>query len=414
MYHRERQSHGESGLRATEMGVLLSSTEGQVGRDAAHNTADMHAERGRSPRASSEMLAAAPAPACGEHAGASADSRAGPPPPPAPPPASFSDEAVGDLLTQLGAWLHSPLQPPPLGSSAAACATLPCTAELEAEDARVPALEAALLLLTWVRFLAPNPNPNSNPNPDANPDPDPNPDPHSNPNPDPNPDPDPNQVGFLALLLARGGKGVPSPLGLIDCSPAYWVVTAAGFLLLLGVSLASGRRLVARAQLNEVVGRPLAEGDIVWDRHRAAQCMRWTLCAGIVAGLVGVGGGMLLGPLMLQMGVLPQVSAATTGTMILLTSSSAAALLLTAGHSPLDYSLAFGLVTMVGAYLGKRVVSLLVQRFQCASLIVLVLGGLITASVAAIGTAGVLDLLEKLEAGELLSSLVVRFPCAVR
>ena len=105
------------------------------------------------------------------------------------------------------------------------------------------------------------------------------------------------------------------------------------------------------------------------------------------------------------------MSAATTGTMILLTSSSAAALLLTAGHSPLDYSLAFGLVTTVGAYLGKRVVSLLVRRFQCASLIVLVLGGLITASVAAIGTADAHDLLEKLEAGELLSSLVLRFPC---
>ena len=110
---------------------------------------------------------------------------------------------------------------------------------------------------------------------------------------------------------------MPSPLGLVDCSAAYWAVTAAGFLLLLGVSLASGRRLVARAQLNEAVGRQPAEGDIAWDRQRAAQCMRWTLCAGIVAGLVGVGGGMLLGPLMLQMGVLPQVSAATTGTMIL-------------------------------------------------------------------------------------------------
>ncbi len=45
---------------------------------------------------------------------------------------------------------------------------------------------------------------------------------------------------------------MPSPLGLVDCSAAYWAVTAAGFLLLLGVSLASGRRLVARAQLNEV------------------------------------------------------------------------------------------------------------------------------------------------------------------
>ena len=319
------------------------------------------------------------------------------------------------MLTQLGAWLHSPLQPPPLDASAAARATLPRVTELEAEDARVPVFEAALLLLSWVGFLAhPNPNPDPNSNPDPNPSPNPKPRPNLNPNPNPDPNPNPHQVGFLALLLARGGKGVPSVLGLVDCSPAYWGVTAAGFLLLLGVSLASGRRLVARAQLNEAVGRPLAEGDIVWDRHRAAQCMRWTLCAGIVAGLVGVGGGMLLGPLMLQMGVLPQVSAATTGTMILLTSSSAAALLLTAGHSPLDYSLAFGLVTMVGAYLGKRVVSLLVKRFQCASLIVLVLGGLISASVAAIGTAGVLDLLEKLEAGELLSSLVVRFPCAVR
>ena len=403
MYARERQSAGEGGLRATEMGVLLTSTEGHAAHDAAHDAAHEHSKRARSPRASSETLAAAPAPACGEGAGAAAGSHAARPPPAAPQPASFSDAAVGELLTQLGAWLHSPLQPPPLDASATARATLPRVADLEAEEARVPALEAAMLMLTWVGFLALHPH--ARPSPRARPCAFP------EPNPEPHPKPHPKQAGFLALLLARGGKGVPSPLGLGHCSAAYWAVTAAGFLLLLGVSLASGRRLVARAQLNEAVGRQPAEGDIAWDRQRAAQCMRWTLCAGIVAGLVGVGGGMLLGPLMLQMGVLPQVSAATTGTMILLTSSSAAALLLTAGHSPLDYSLAFGLVTTVGAYLGKRVVSLLVRRFQCASLIVLVLGGLITASVAAIGTAGALDLLEKLEAGELLSSLVLRFPC---
>ena len=172
MYQRERQSLGESGLRATEMGIPLTSTEGHAAHDAAHmHAADMHAERGRSPRASSEMLAAAPAPACGEHAGASAGSRAGPPPPPAPRLASFSDEALGDMLTQLGAWLHSPLQPPPLDASAAARATLPCTAELEAEDVRVPAFEAALLLLTWVGCLAPTPSPSLKPNPKPDPKP---------------------------------------------------------------------------------------------------------------------------------------------------------------------------------------------------------------------------------------------------
>ena len=62
-----------------------------------------------------------------------------------------------------------------------------------------------------------------------------------------------------------------------------------------------------------------------WDGEVAARCMALAFAAGIVAGLVGVGGGMVLGPMMLELGVLPQVSSATTGTMVLLTSSSAAA-----------------------------------------------------------------------------------------
>ena len=158
MYQRERQSEGEGGLRATEMGVLLTSTEGHAAHDGHHDAADEHSKRARSPRASSETLAAAPAPACREGAGAAAGSQAALSPPPAPQPARFSDAAVGELLTQLGAWLHSPLQPPPLDASAAARAALPRAADLEAEEARVPALEAALLMLTWVGVLAPHPH----------------------------------------------------------------------------------------------------------------------------------------------------------------------------------------------------------------------------------------------------------------
>ena len=39
MYQRERQSDGEGGLRATEMGVLLTSTEGHAAHDGAHDGA---------------------------------------------------------------------------------------------------------------------------------------------------------------------------------------------------------------------------------------------------------------------------------------------------------------------------------------------------------------------------------------
>ena len=58
----------------------------------------------------------------------------------------------------------------------------------------------------------------------------------------------------------------------------------------------------------------------------------WTFVAGLIAGLIGIGGGMVLGPLMLQMGILPQVVTSTAATMVALTSSSAAVLFLTSGQ----------------------------------------------------------------------------------
>ena len=46
--------------------------------------------------------------------------------------------------------------------------------------------------------------------------------------------------------------------------------------------------------------------------------------AGLCAGMFGIGGGIVKGPLMLEMGVLPSVSSATAAFMILFTTASAA------------------------------------------------------------------------------------------
>lgn len=43
------------------------------------------------------------------------------------------------------------------------------------------------------------------------------------------------------------------------------------------------------------------------------------IASGIVSSLVGIGGGMLLGPVMLELGILPDVTAATSSFMIVRT-----------------------------------------------------------------------------------------------
>lgn len=49
-----------------------------------------------------------------------------------------------------------------------------------------------------------------------------------------------------------------------------------------------------------------------------------TFGAGIAAGMVGIGGGMILGPMMLNEGLSPQVATAVNSTLVLFASSAAA------------------------------------------------------------------------------------------
>ena len=183
-------------------------------------------------------------------------------------------------------------------------------------------------------------------------------------------------VGLLGLLIARGRKGAPSILGIRQCSPSYWGVTVLGFCWLLAISILADRRLVRPAAVAASAAssrRPVA-GDVDWDGERAARCLLMSLVAGVVAGLVGVGGGIVLGPMMLELGVLPQVSSATTGTMVLLTSSSAAAVFLLCGLIRTDYALALGVVALSGGFLGKVGVVIIVRRYRAAALTILLHG----------------------------------------
>ena len=47
----------------------------------------------------------------------------------------------------------------------------------------------------------------------------------------------------------------------------------------------------------------------------------WSLTAGMLAGMLGIGGGMVINPLLLELGMKASVVASTTGFTILFTSS---------------------------------------------------------------------------------------------
>ena len=219
-------------------------------------------------------------------------------------------------------------------------------------------------------------------------------------------------AGLILLTFLKGGKGVESIVGITCHSPwsvvyfekllvlvvvrsslflrviccfiyrscnihRYGVLIGIQFIWTLGFASIFGLKLVKRQKVKDSCGYPVLEHDVVWDESKLRFYAFFTFVAGIVAGLIGIGGGMVLGPLMLVMGIHPRVSSATTATMIVLTSSSVAVLFITAGLVPWEYAMFFFGVCFSGALVGKTYIDGYVKRTGKASLLIFLLATII-------------------------------------
>merc|ERR1712129_56226 len=70
-------------------------------------------------------------------------------------------------------------------------------------------------------------------------------------------------------------------------------------------------------------GYTFIKGEVEWNSHNTIKYPLLCAISGLLAGLFGVGGGIVKGPLMLEMGVVPAVASASAAAMILFTAATA-------------------------------------------------------------------------------------------
>eukprot|EP00605_Chrysophyceae_sp_TOSAG23-4_P000079 GSChrysophyteH1.ASY1.ANO1.81.1 assembled CDS len=167
-------------------------------------------------------------------------------------------------------------------------------------------------------------------------------------------------LGVILLNLIKGGKrGVfDSPLGIECGSNAYWFIQLMVVVLVLCVSNWARNYLIERWRTKTRLGYKYAPGDVEWNEHNTVKYPSYCFFAGFFAGMFGVGGGIVKGPLMLHMGVNPMVASATVAVMIMFTSVSATAMFIAFGTLKWDYAwfLFFvGLITTCVGHIGAVV-----------------------------------------------------------
>ena len=206
-------------------------------------------------------------------------------------------------------------------------------------------------------------------------------------------------------MLKGGGKAFPSPLGIPCGGASYWGIQALVLVVVLGVSVHMRSVLIEKWKLKRRLHYAYAVGDVEWNERNTIIYPCICFFAGVFAGMFGVGGGIVKGPLMLQMGVHPLVASNTVAVMIMFTSVAGTAMYIAFGTLVLDYGWFLFVVGLLATCVGQFGVSYLVEKYRRVSLVSLSIGAVVAISTLLMGLQSIFAIIDFDEHPEPASSV---------
>lgn len=185
---------------------------------------------------------------------------------------------------------------------------------------------------------------------------------------------------IIVANLSKGGGSFASPLGILCGSASYWGMTLLMLGYLVGFTRWVRNYLIAMTKTKRELGFKYHEGDIVWDERGTIRYPLICIGAGLCAGLFGIGGGIVTGPLMLELGIHPQVAGASTAVMILFTAFTAATSFILFGLLQWDYAGLLFVVGLAATYVGQTAVNYLMKKYNRNSYIAFSIGAVVAIS----------------------------------
>ncbi|XP_031381770.1 sulfite exporter TauE/SafE family protein 4-like isoform X2 [Punica granatum] len=176
------------------------------------------------------------------------------------------------------------------------------------------------------------------------------------------------------------------------CSIWYWVLFCLQFPIAVALfgfeAVKLYREDKKRISTGNMDGR-ICEATIHWTAGHIAFCALCGLLGGCVGGLLGSGGGFILGPLLLEIGVIPQVSSVTATFVMMFSSSLSVVEFYLLKRFPIPYALYLMSVSTLAGFWGQYLVRKLITILGRVSIIVFILSGVIFVSALTMGVAGI-------------------------
>jgi len=207
-------------------------------------------------------------------------------------------------------------------------------------------------------------------------------------------------IAMLAVLSILGILKGTSIIGTVKCSLEYWIISFASFPFLILMSIIVSIVLVKKHRRKCRYNYQYREGDIQWTPMKCIALSLISFVGGTFSGLLGLGGGIIFGPVMLELGVLPFVASATSSFLILFTSTASIFQYAYLGRMITDYSIWYGIIGFTCSLIGQTFLTRLVKKYKKTSLIVLCIAVVIGLSTIFLIVIGVMNILDGIKSGE--------------
>jgi len=208
------------------------------------------------------------------------------------------------------------------------------------------------------------------------------------------------------------------------CYPtSYWLWYFSPVLVLGGFTLATALILKGRHQRKVEAGYVFKGAgeerpdycEMMWNDATLKQFPLVAILAGVAAGLLGIGGGMVIGPLFIQLDMQPKVGSSSCAFMILWTAMSGVVQYSFAGKLGWQFILYGVVVGLVSGQLGQHFVDHMLKKSGRPSFVIFLLGGIVLVACIAMTCTGIAKLItgiaDGIEIGEIFKFDTYDFQC---
>jgi len=145
--------------------------------------------------------------------------------------------------------------------------------------------------------------------------------------------------------------------------------------------------------------------DMQWTDRNLKRFPSIALLAGVASGLLGIGGGMVIGPLFIQLDMQPKVGSSSCAFMILWTAISGVIQYALADKIGWEFILYGVLVGLISGQCGQRFVDTALKKSGRPSYVIFLLGGIVCVACVSMTGTGIYKLIDAISSGDNFFSL---------